>query len=230
MNGRELVAQGWSQGADARDSDQQPVHPWSSEARSWSVLGAIVCGDATRQGASADRPARGRRHAARAAPSIRRPSPSGTTSLGALRQKHLPHSTQHLPQPLSGPRARCEIPAPDPRDRALLIRTETLFRDVNEAVQVYYRVGERTEAQFVCECSDPGCVDKLLLTRAEYGGGSRLSDAVLPRSGARGGDSWTGSSNRGPASPSSRSRSSPSLGNASAPRGVDAATQKGGPR
>jgi hypothetical protein len=26
------------------------VHPWSAEARSWSVLGAIVCGDETRQG------------------------------------------------------------------------------------------------------------------------------------------------------------------------------------
>jgi hypothetical protein len=80
----------------------------------------------------------------------------------------LPHSTQHLPQPLSGPRARCKIPAPDPHDRALLIRTEILFRDVNEAVQVYYRVGERTEAQFVCECSDPGCVEKVRLTRTEY--------------------------------------------------------------
>ena len=75
---------------------------------------------------------------------------------------------QHLPQPLSGLRARCKIPAPDSRDRALLIRTETLFRDVNEAVQVYYRVGERTEAQFVCECSDQGCVEKVRLTRAEY--------------------------------------------------------------
>ena len=50
MNGRELVAQGWSQGADARDSDQSPVHPWSAEARSWSVLGAIICGDETRKG------------------------------------------------------------------------------------------------------------------------------------------------------------------------------------
>jgi hypothetical protein len=49
-NGRELVAQGWSQGAEARDSDQNAVHPWSSEARSWSVLGAIVCGDETRRG------------------------------------------------------------------------------------------------------------------------------------------------------------------------------------
>jgi hypothetical protein len=26
------------------------VHPWSSEARSWSILGAIVCGDETHQG------------------------------------------------------------------------------------------------------------------------------------------------------------------------------------
>ena len=50
MNGRELVAQGWSQGADARDAAQMPVHPWSSEARSWSVLGAIICGDETRKG------------------------------------------------------------------------------------------------------------------------------------------------------------------------------------
>jgi hypothetical protein len=80
----------------------------------------------------------------------------------------LPHSTQHLPQPLSGPRARCKIPAPDHQTRAGLIRTEILFRDVNEAVQVYYRVGERTEAQFVCECSDAGCVEKVRLTRAEY--------------------------------------------------------------
>ena len=29
-------------------------------------------------------------------------------------------------------------------------------------------MGKRTEAQFVCECSDPGCVEKVRLTRAEY--------------------------------------------------------------
>jgi hypothetical protein len=80
----------------------------------------------------------------------------------------LPRSTQHLPQPLSGQRARCVIPAFEPRDRATLIRTETLFRDVNETVQVYFRVGERTEAQFVCECSDPSCVEKVSLTHREY--------------------------------------------------------------
>jgi hypothetical protein len=49
-NARKLVAQGWTQGADARDRDGRPVHPWSSKARSWSTLGAIVCGDETHQG------------------------------------------------------------------------------------------------------------------------------------------------------------------------------------
>jgi hypothetical protein len=49
-NGRDLVAQGWTQGASARDREGTAVHPWSAQARSWSVLGAIVCGDETRQG------------------------------------------------------------------------------------------------------------------------------------------------------------------------------------
>jgi hypothetical protein len=49
-NGRDLVVQGWTSGADARDRDGRPVHPWSSDARSWSVLGAIICGDETHQG------------------------------------------------------------------------------------------------------------------------------------------------------------------------------------
>ena len=47
---RDLVTQGWTQGAGARDRNGKAVHPWSAQARSWSVLGAIVCGDSTRQG------------------------------------------------------------------------------------------------------------------------------------------------------------------------------------
>ena len=39
---RVLVARGWSQGADARDSDGSPVDPWDERAVEWSVLGAIV--------------------------------------------------------------------------------------------------------------------------------------------------------------------------------------------
>ena len=49
-NGRGLVAQGWTQGASARDREGQAVHPLSADARSWSILGAIVCGDQTHQG------------------------------------------------------------------------------------------------------------------------------------------------------------------------------------
>jgi hypothetical protein len=50
QNARELIADGWTQGASARDRNGRAVHPWSANARSWSVLGAIVCGDPTRQG------------------------------------------------------------------------------------------------------------------------------------------------------------------------------------
>ena len=33
---------------------------------------------------------------------------------------------------------------------------------------MYYRVGDHTEAQFVCECSDPRCVEKVFLRPKEY--------------------------------------------------------------
>jgi hypothetical protein len=49
-NGRDLVATGWTSGADARTLKGQAVHPWSVDATSWSVLGALVCGDEARQG------------------------------------------------------------------------------------------------------------------------------------------------------------------------------------
>jgi hypothetical protein len=39
---RDLVAYGWCQGAEARDADDDPVKPWSPEARCWSLLGALV--------------------------------------------------------------------------------------------------------------------------------------------------------------------------------------------
>lgn len=42
IGGRNLIRQGWSQGADARDVDGRRIHPWSMQARSWSLLGALV--------------------------------------------------------------------------------------------------------------------------------------------------------------------------------------------
>lgn len=37
-----LIEHGWSQGADARDSAGVPTEPWNDDARSWSLLGALV--------------------------------------------------------------------------------------------------------------------------------------------------------------------------------------------
>jgi hypothetical protein len=39
---RARVATGWCQHASARDGDGRIVEPWDVEARSWSLLGAIV--------------------------------------------------------------------------------------------------------------------------------------------------------------------------------------------
>jgi len=39
---RRLVESGWCQGAHARDSAGSEVPSWSDEARSWSLLGALL--------------------------------------------------------------------------------------------------------------------------------------------------------------------------------------------
>lgn len=39
---RRLVADGWTQGAHARDEAGLEVPSWSEEARSWSLLGALL--------------------------------------------------------------------------------------------------------------------------------------------------------------------------------------------
>ena len=39
---RGLLLRGWSRGAQARDAQGQVVLPWSDEAASWSLLGALL--------------------------------------------------------------------------------------------------------------------------------------------------------------------------------------------
>ena len=39
---RGLLLKGWSRGAQARDSQGQAVLPWSDDASSWSLLGALL--------------------------------------------------------------------------------------------------------------------------------------------------------------------------------------------
>ena len=43
---RGRIAQGWCQGVDARDARGQRCSPWHSDARSWSMLGALVVSEA----------------------------------------------------------------------------------------------------------------------------------------------------------------------------------------
>ena len=41
-NARRRVAAGWCQGEDARDANGDRVEFWSNDARTWSLLGALV--------------------------------------------------------------------------------------------------------------------------------------------------------------------------------------------
>lgn len=49
-----------------------------------------------------------------------------------------------------------------------IARTESLFRDVNERIaEVADRLGS-DDAEFVCECADPGCGERLEAPLDEY--------------------------------------------------------------
>lgn len=47
---------------------------------------------------------------------------------------------------------------------------EALFRDVNERIREISDSSGQKDAtyDFLCECSDPGCTERVVLTRAEY--------------------------------------------------------------
>jgi len=55
-------------------------------------------------------------------------------------------------------------------DHERLARNEAFFRDVNERInEVADEHGVDGHAyEFICECSDPACADRVTLTRAEY--------------------------------------------------------------
>jgi hypothetical protein len=52
--------------------------------------------------------------------------------------------------------------------RQRLARNETLFRSVNERVEEVVQPGPNEQIDFLCECGDSECVEKVSLTRAEY--------------------------------------------------------------
>jgi hypothetical protein len=49
-----------------------------------------------------------------------------------------------------------------------LARNETMFRSVNERVEEVVQPGPQEEIDFLCECGDSECVEKVTLTRREY--------------------------------------------------------------
>jgi hypothetical protein len=49
-----------------------------------------------------------------------------------------------------------------------LARNETMFRSVNERVEEVVQPGPNEEIDFLCECGDDSCVEKVTLTRQEY--------------------------------------------------------------
>jgi hypothetical protein len=51
-----------------------------------------------------------------------------------------------------------------------LAMNEALFREVNERIrEISDNFGQDNETyDFLCECSDPGCVERVVLTRSEY--------------------------------------------------------------
>jgi hypothetical protein len=49
-----------------------------------------------------------------------------------------------------------------------LARNETMFRSVNERVEEVVQPGPEEQIDFLCECGDSDCGEKMTLTRQEY--------------------------------------------------------------
>ncbi len=54
------------------------------------------------------------------------------------------------------------------RDKAEATRTEALFRSVNDHIAAAAESGVVDEAQFVCECADTGCTERVEAPLDEY--------------------------------------------------------------
>ena len=62
---------------------------------------------------------------------------------------------------------------------------EALFRDVNERIAESAEHFEADKTEFVCECADPNCTERVPATLAEYEDVRAEVDDLPPRSGAR---------------------------------------------
>jgi Ni,Fe-hydrogenase III small subunit len=50
-----------------------------------------------------------------------------------------------------------------------VIRTESLFREMNERLSRVYRASSGPEPEYICECGDAACTKGIVLTESEYG-------------------------------------------------------------
>lgn len=53
-------------------------------------------------------------------------------------------------------------------DEAKMARTESAFREVNEAIARTAARFQSEEADFVCECADPECADRITAELEDY--------------------------------------------------------------
>jgi hypothetical protein len=53
-------------------------------------------------------------------------------------------------------------------DETKMARTESAFREVNEAIAKTAAKFDATEADFVCECADPECADRITADLDDY--------------------------------------------------------------
>ena len=53
-------------------------------------------------------------------------------------------------------------------NQARMARTESAFREVNEAIAETAARFEAEEAEFICECADPQCVHRVTADLEEY--------------------------------------------------------------
>ncbi len=49
-----------------------------------------------------------------------------------------------------------------------IARTESLFREVNERIAETAKRFQSDDAEFICECGDPGCTTRVAATLDEY--------------------------------------------------------------
>ncbi|NUR75465.1 MAG: hypothetical protein HOQ28_04155 [Thermoleophilia bacterium] len=53
-------------------------------------------------------------------------------------------------------------------DDADIARTEAAFREVNEAIAKTAARFDAEETDFICECADPGCADRMTVELEDY--------------------------------------------------------------